>query len=683
MKSVNRMSLSHQFVGASILLGGLVILGLALFVSSYTYRLGLEHADREVRGHIHGLRQLVDTTHEISVGLTDKVSAIFLSHFPEPFVLHPERRVAVGTTETPLLEYQGKPVNLDVSRVDEFARSSGGVATVFVRNGDDFVRVSTSLKTETGERAVGTALSADHPARARLLAGETYLGVAKLFGRQYMTKYTPARDAEGKVVGALFVGFDLTGAFNSLKTALEGVRFGASGYAFMVRAKGNEKGLMLYHPVLAGKSAADIRDADGGQPLDRMLAGGAGSLTYPWKEADGTTRTKVAYYEHTDSLGGLVVAGSGYMDDFTAESTALRNIILVAASVAALVLSLLLYAFITRQMRPVKAIVEVLERIGAGDLQARVRRLPYDHDTRNELHIISNSIDATAHDVGSLIAELRQQASEIEDTAATLSRTSEALAGAAATQNDASHAMASGVGQMAASIRMVSDNARSADAHTRETRQQAARGQDATRDVITQMASIEQAVSAAAARIQQLGEASEHISTVVSVIREVADQTNLLALNAAIEAARAGEQGRGFAVVADEVRKLAERTAASTQEIARMVESIQTGTNDAIQGMASARQQVATGVEKVEASGRTMSVIETGAEEVATIAAEMSTSLRQQAAASSGIGEEVARISQISGQNDASAREALGAASTLARLSRRMSEAVDRFRVER
>ncbi len=682
MKAVNRMSLSHQFVGASILLGGLVILGLALFVSSYTYRLGLEHAEREVKGHIHGLRQLVDTTHEISVGLTDKVSSIFLSHFPEPFTLRPERTMPVGAVDTPTLEYQGRPVNLDFSKVDEFARSAGGVATVFVRKGDDFVRISTSLKNEAGERAIGTALAADHPAKARLIAGETYLGVAKLFGHQYMTKYTPARDKDGNVVGALFVGFDLTGAFGSLKTALESLKFGNSGYAFLVRAKGTEKSLMIFHPVLAGKSATEIRDADGGQPLERMLTGSAGSITYPWKDQDGTSRTKIAYYEHTDSLGGLVVAGGGYMEDFTAESAALRNIILIAASVAALVLSLLLYAFITQQMRPVKSIVEVLKRIGAGDLQARIRHEPHEQGSRNELHIISDSIDATARDVGALIAELRQQAAEIEDTAATLSRTSEALAGAAATQNDAAHAMANGVGEMAASIKQVSDNARSADAHTRETRQQAARGQDATREVIAQMASIENAVSTAAERIQQLGEASQHISTVVSVIREVADQTNLLALNAAIEAARAGEQGRGFAVVADEVRKLAERTAASTQEITRVVESIQTGTDDAIMGMASTREQVAAGVVKVEASGRTMSDIEAGAIEVATIAAEMSASLRQQAAASTGIGDEVARISQISGQNDAAAREALDAASTLARLSRRMSEAVDRFRVE-
>jgi methyl-accepting chemotaxis protein-2 (aspartate sensor receptor) len=384
MKSINRMSLSHQFVGASILLGGLVILGLALFVSSYTYRLGLEHADREVKGHIHGLRQLVDTTHEISVGLTDKVSAIFLSHFPEPFVLRPNARPG-WAVDTPTLEYQGKPLNLDFTSVDDFARTSGGVATVFVRKGDDFVRVSTSLKTEPRARR-GHRAGRRPPRRVRLLAGETYLGVAKLFGRQYMTKYTPARDKDGKVVGALFVGFDLTGAFGSLKTALESLKFGNSGYAFLVRAKGNEKGLMIFHPVLAGKNATEIHDAEGGQPLERMLTGGGGSITYPWKDRDGASRTKIAYYEHTDSLGGLVVASGGYMEDFTAESTALRDIILIAASVAALVLSLLLYTFITHQMRPVKAIVEVLGRIGAAICRRASAARPTRHPQRAAHH---------------------------------------------------------------------------------------------------------------------------------------------------------------------------------------------------------------------------------------------------------------------------------------------------------
>ena len=681
MKSIKRMSLSHQFVGASILLGGLVILGLAIFVSTYTYRLSLDHANREVSGQIHSLRRMVDATHEISVGLTDKVSSILLSQFPEPFVLQPDRVVRVGAADTPTLEYHGKPLNLDFSVPDAFARTTGGVATLFARKGDDFVRVTTSLTTEKGERAIGTQLDADHPARARLLAGEPYLGVAKLFGRQYMTKYTPARDKDGRVVGALFVGFDLTPVIASLKATLDDIKFGTTGYAFAFRSAGKEKGLMLFHPLLVGRNAADVIDADGGRPMEAMLRSPSGHLNYPWKEADGSARVKVAFFEQTDSLGGLVVAGSGYQEDFTAESTALRNMILGAAAAAALVLAVLLYLFITRQLRPVRGIVEVLDRIGAGDLQARTRSTPHPTDTRNELDVIAARIDASSANMGALIGALREHAVEVEHTAAALSRTSDALASAAATQSEASSAMAAGVEEMAVSINHVSDNAHSADDYTHQTRRQAGLGREAANAAIAQMNTIADAVADTATRIQHLGEASERISTVVSVIREVADQTNLLALNAAIEAARAGEQGRGFAVVADEVRKLAERTAASTQEIAEVVNSIQAGAAQAIQGMASARGRVAEGAVKVEASGRTMVEIEAGASDVATITADMSLALREQASASNGIGEEVERISRLSEQNDASAREALAAARALERVAHRMSEAVGRFRV--
>jgi hypothetical protein len=173
--------------------------------------------------------------------------------------------------------------------------------------------------------------------------------------------------------------------------------------------------------------------------------------------------------------------------------------------------------------------------------------------------------------------------------------------------------MAAGVEELAVSINILSDNARSTDSSVRETRELASQGREASGAAVSQMANIEQAVADAAGQIEHLGEASRQISSVVSVIREVADQTNLLALNAAIEAARAGEQGRGFAVVADEVRKLAERTAASTQEISRVVDSIQSGAGEAIAGMHAARGRVGEGVVKVEDSGARMAAIESGA----------------------------------------------------------------------
>ena len=549
-----------------------------------------------------------------------------------------------------------------------------------MRQGDDFVRVSTSLKTEKGERAIGTRLGPDHPARARLLAGDTYLGSAKLFGRHYMTKYVPARDRDGKVVGVLFIGFDLTQVFASLKNTIDELKFG-TGYAYVFHSQGKERGVMLFHPQFAGKDASELKDANGEPVMEKMLASPAGSIIYPWREQDGSTHDKLALFEQTDSLGGLVVACGGYVADFTSASTALRNMILLASGAAALLLAILLYAFITRQLRPVRRIVGALEQIGAGDLHVRIEHDDADGETRNELAVIARSIDATTASMGHLIGELRQQAREVEGTATALSRISRTLADNAAPQSNAASAMAAGVEELAVSINILSDNARSADASMQETRELAGQGRDASRAAVSQMATIEQAVTDTASRIEHLGEASRQITSVVSVIREVADQTNLLALNAAIEAARAGEQGRGFAVVADEVRKLAERTAASTQEISRVVDSIQNGAGEAIAGMESARNRVGEGVVKVEDSGARMAAIEAGATAVAALASDMSSALAEQASAGNAIGEEVERISRLSEQNDAASRGALQAATDLERLASRMSQSVARFHV--
>ena len=624
---------------------------------------------------------MLDTTHEISVGLTDKVTTLFISQFPEPFTLVADRSVQVGALEAPTLEYRGKALNLDFTAVDELTRNTGGVATIFVRQGDDFIRVSTSLKTDKGERAIGTRLGADHPARARLLAGDSYLGNAKLFGRHYMTKYVPARDRDGKVVGVLFVGFDLTSVFASLKSTIDELKFGTHGYAYVFHSQGKERGVMLFHPQFAGKDASELKDANGEPVMEKMLASPAGSIIYPWREQDGSTHDKLALFEQTDSLGGLVVACGGYVADFTSASTALRNMILLASGAAALLLAALLYAFITRQLRPVRRIVGALEQIGAGDLHVRIEHDDADGETRNELAVIARSIDATTASMGHLIGELRQQAREVEGTATALSRISRTLADNAATQSNAASAMAAGVEELAVSINILSDNARSADASMQETRELAGQGRDASRAAVSQMATIEQAVTDTASRIEHLGEASRQITSVVSVIREVADQTNLLALNAAIEAARAGEQGRGFAVVADEVRKLAERTAASTQEISRVVDSIQNGAGEAIAGMESARNRVGEGVVKVEDSGARMAAIEAGATAVAALASDMSSALAEQASAGNAIGEEVERISRLSEQNDAASRGALQAAIDLERLASRMSQSVARFHV--
>ncbi len=192
---------------------------------------------------------------------------------------------------------------------------------------------------------------------------------------------------------------------------------------------------------------------------------------------------------------------------------------------------------------------------------------------------------------------------------------------------------------------------------------------------------IAQSVDRAAGVVKALGEKSRQIATIVNVIKDIADQTNLLALNAAIEAARAGEQGRGFAVVADEVRKLSEKTAGSTQEIASMIDSILRGTQDAVKSMEEGVARVRTGVELAQQAGTSMADLQTHSSRMLQAVRDMSSSLKEQSTAATEIAQQVERIAQMSEQNGVAVKQTAQASHDLEALSGQLRAAVGGFRV--
>jgi methyl-accepting chemotaxis protein len=181
--------------------------------------------------------------------------------------------------------------------------------------------------------------------------------------------------------------------------------------------------------------------------------------------------------------------------------------------------------------------------------------------------------------------------------------------------------------------------------------------------------------------ITTLGEQTTRISTIVNVIREVADQTNLLALNAAIEAARAGEQGRGFAVVADEVRKLAERTAAATGEIATMIAAIQGSAQTAVGRMSEAVKEANVGAQLAGDAGNSINAIRDGATRVAAAFQDIANAIAEQSSAGQLIAQQVEQVARASDENSDAVSHTADAAHTLETLSHEMRRRIDQFKV--
>jgi methyl-accepting chemotaxis protein len=241
--------------------------------------------------------------------------------------------------------------------------------------------------------------------------------------------------------------------------------------------------------------------------------------------------------------------------------------------------------------------------------------------------------------------------------------------------------MAASVEELSVSISHVADSAQSSASASNQACEATEQGRKVVEGTITEMRHIADEISQSADSVEALVEQSQRISSVVQVIREIADQTNLLALNAAIEAARAGEQGRGFAVVADEVRKLAERTSSSTSEIANTIGAMVSSTHGAVSQMQSVRQRVNEGVRLAEETGASLVTIDERARNSVNIANDIANGTREQSAASQELARSVEQIAQSSEVASQGASQNQAAAHDLHDMAAQLQKEIGRFRL--
>lgn len=355
-----------------------------------------------------------------------------------------------------------------------------------------------------------------------------------------------------------------------------------------------------------------------------------------------------------------------------------RQIVVVAlvALLAMLVISYLIGRSLLRLLggEPAAA-VALARRIASGDLTQSIAVAP--HDTNSLMAAFAQMQSG----LRAMVSATQKNAHELACATAELQRAAEQASSATDAQSEAASGMAASVEETSVSIDQVRDSAKEALQMTDEAGNASRGGGQVIRDAAMEMSQVASAVNTAADTIHELEAYSTEISDIISVIREVADQTNLLALNAAIEAARAGEQGRGFAVVADEVRKLAERTTTSTHTIATVIEKVQAGARKAAEEMKGGVVRVNEGVELANRAGDSVGGIQGATNRVAAAVADIGDALNEQAAAVQEIARGVERIANMAEENSASVRQTTAAAGRLQSLAAELDASAAQFKV--
>ena len=349
----------------------------------------------------------------------------------------------------------------------------------------------------------------------------------------------------------------------------------------------------------------------------------------------------------------------------------------LSALALGVVLALLVSYLIARRMgSQLDAAVAAARLIAQGDLRGELPRASSD-----EVGKLVGAVGDVQQSLRSAMGETLTSAEQILTASNSLNHAVQLIDQSSSVQSSAASAIAANVEELTVSINHVSDNTNEASRLANASDEQAHQGNLAIEELVGQINKVANVVRNAAGQINELKQESEKISSIVAVIRDIADQTNLLALNAAIEAARAGEAGRGFAVVADEVRKLAERTAVSTGEITGMVNAIQQSTGQVVSGVAQGVELADSSVVLAQQAGQSIAHLREMAQQVADVVREVNNGLREQSAASTDVAVRIEQIATQSEEASAIAHETSQAAESMDRTAHEMQAIVGRFKI--
>ena len=460
------------------------------------------------------------------------------------------------------------------------------------------------------------------------------------------------------------------------KKLLTEFRYSDNNYLFVM----NPQRFLLVHPnpkiigQQMGEPGSASEQLEFWKEVVSLADGGNhGTIEYTWPEPNGEESKKVAYVQGFAPWGWVVGTGVRIDDIDAAVYKQILNMAIVALLVMILMFTL---SIIIRRsiVNPLTLIMETMKKISKGDMTARI-----EYDGRDEIGILGRGINDSISDVHTALKNSVDSANSVSGAAIRIASSAEETSLAVSSQQNQLSNLATAMNEMSATVSEVARHAEDTAQDTQSATQEASTGDRDVNASVDSIKALTDELEAANKQVNELKEGVMEISAVTAVISGISEQTNLLALNAAIEAARAGEQGRGFAVVADEVRNLASRTHHSTDEIQTTITRLQQLAMASVNSMEASQKLAYSSVERAENAGKDLGLIVNHIQKVNDNAAQIATAAEEQSVVAEDMNKNVSSINDSSSEMSTAANYLAKESEQLALLSRQLDEELKHF----